>query len=329
MDILKQFASVKIRNIKSIQEKNGDPTEAQLSSYVSTLCQQLFMDVVLRASDDVKQMCHANVVKIGWDYENKCRIPNENFSVDSVIFGLSAILLEADALIPSVEPSSEELHSVSEAAKKLWELDVNRLIPGTDYVINLQHGKRVYDAGDAAREPFYTFVDMKALEKPTFKAFVALLDNYTAETGVAEVVTNEEKKENLHFLNTIMNTPVMQYCHNYLVAHNKAPQAKDAFIRLLSELWFGLYRREAANDSSGFEHVFLGEIKDGAVTGMHNWIQLFLEEKRNNFNYLGFITPRRTPGANSYQLPNEDQQLVTIQFEWKGCLKNVSSSFIG
>jgi poly(U)-specific endoribonuclease len=62
---------------------------------------------------------------------------------------------------------------------------------------------------------------------------------------------------------------------------------------------------------------------------MHNWIQIYLEEKKNHFDYTGFITPKRVPGVRNYQLPDSDQQLITIQFEWNGFLKNVSSSFIG
>lgn len=66
-----------------------------------------------------------------------------------------------------------------------------------------------------------------------------------------------------------------------------APADKNEFINLLNDLWFGLYKREVQNDSSGFEHVFLGEIKDGEVTGLHNWIQLYDEEKSHRLDYLG------------------------------------------
>lgn len=62
---------------------------------------------------------------------------------------------------------------------------------------------------------------------------------------------------------------------------------------------------------------------------MHNWIQLYLEEKKGLLDYRGYINPKRRPGSNGYDLPDEDQQLITIQFEWHECLKAVSSSFIG
>lgn len=36
------------------------------------------------------------------------------------------------------EPSTHELDSLSAACSKLWELDDNRLVPGSDYQLNLQ-----------------------------------------------------------------------------------------------------------------------------------------------------------------------------------------------
>ena len=35
----------------------------------------------------------------------------------------------------------------------------------------------------------------------------------------------------------------------------------------------------------GFEHVFLGEIDDGKVKGVHNWIWLYKMEKKGNIDY--------------------------------------------
>lgn len=42
-------------------------------------------------------------------------------------------------------------------------------------------------------------------------------------------------------------------------------------------------------DSCGFEHVFVGETKNGQeVMGLHNWIQFYLQEKHNNVDYKGY-----------------------------------------
>ena len=43
-------------------------------------------------------------------------------------------------------------------------------------------------------------------------------------------------------------------------------------------------------DSSGFEHVFVGETRgDSEVIGFHNWIQFYLQEKAGHVDYQGYI----------------------------------------
>ena len=59
----------------------------------------------------------------------------------------------------------------------------------------------------------------------------------------------------------------------------------------------GLYRRKVENDSSGFEHVFVGEEKDGVIVGLHNWIQLYLEEKK-----VGLVTNWRFPTPHPHSI---------------------------
>lgn len=88
--------------------------------------------------------------------------------------------------------------------------------------------------------------------------------------GENETVTAEEIAENHRFINAICATRVMQHVHKYLVSQGKSPSTERQFKEQLYNLWFKLYRRtkgSRALDSSGFEHVFVGETRGG----MHQW----------------------------------------------------------
>jgi len=44
-----------------------------------------------------------------------------------------------------------------------------------------------------------------------------------------------------------------------------------------------------SEDSCGFEHVFVGETKFGReIMGLHNWVQIYLQEKQNLLDYKGY-----------------------------------------
>eukprot|EP00548_Thalassiothrix_antarctica_P006006 CAMPEP_0194130756 /NCGR_PEP_ID=MMETSP0152-20130528/1722_1 /TAXON_ID=1049557 /ORGANISM="Thalassiothrix antarctica, Strain L6-D1" /LENGTH=501 /DNA_ID=CAMNT_0038825365 /DNA_START=165 /DNA_END=1670 /DNA_ORIENTATION=- len=222
--------------------------------------------------------------------------------------------------------------SLEDAVQRLWDLDVNRLSPNEDYVIDVQGGKKPYWKEDNARDPLFTRVDERQFRnRPTYKAFCALLDNYIAETGVSEVVTNEERRETSTFLRVVMETAPMQYCHQYCVANapksKHVPSDRAGFIKFLHKIWFKLYSRSRGSrgDSSGFEHVFVGEVKNNAVSGFHNWLQLYYEEKKGALDYRGYIKPRSRSDART----DDDDHVLTLQFNWNGIEKTVGTSFIG
>lgn len=206
--------------------------------------------------------------------------------------------------------------------EKLWDLDKNRLQPKVDYELDLQgHTRYSYDGPDRAKDPLFAFVDDNVLKRDTYKAFIALLDNYESKTGVPEVVTKQEQQENWRFINLVFESDVMKEAYRFLKAHKKADADVDEFKKEFYNLWFRLYRRtrgERTQDSSGFEHVFVGETRgEKEVIGFHNWIQFYLQEKLGNVDYKGFMSSAKNP------------HLLTIQFSWKGEVKPKGSSLIG
>ena len=216
--------------------------------------------------------------------------------------------------------------SLRKAVDYLWQLDINRLTPGKDYILNPQ-SKSCSHSDDAASSHLFVKLSDSVWNRPTFASFKRLLDNYDAETGTPERVSDEEREEEERFLESISSMPCIQFAHAWLFENSyiEAESTED-FMELLRDLWFKLYRRDASRDSSGFEHVFCGEIDDGKVKGMHNFVQIYLEEQRGNFDYKGYLD---VYGRESGSAPPISQQLLLIRFEWYGYLKSVSSVFIG
>ncbi|KAG4930491.1 hypothetical protein JHK82_047561 [Glycine max] len=225
-----------------------------------------------------------------------------------------------------VEPSEDELADLSRACEKLWALDLNRLVPGLHYEIDCGEGKKVYQKEDMAQGSLFTWVSDDVFRKPTFARFLSLLDNYNPHQGCKEVVTSEERQEQASFIEEISRTAPIKYLHKYLASKQIVSGNYQDFKRMITSLWFDLYGRGGTSgSSSAFEHVFVGETKQcGEVSGFHNWLQFYLEEAKGRVDYQGYIFPRRRG-----ETPDSEAQLLTIQFEWNGVLKSVSSTLVG
>ncbi|CAD7700733.1 unnamed protein product, partial [Ostreobium quekettii] len=188
-------------------------------------------------------------------------------------------------------------------------------------------GKNPFGNQDAAADKLFLGVKDDVWQRQTYVIFYNLLDNYERQTGIRETLTPQERQETIAFVNAIMETKPMQYCHNLLVKKGRAPADEGEFKDLLMKLWFYFYRRETDFDSSGFEHVFVGEVKNGKVTGLHNWIQFYIEERKGNIDYRGFIRPRRR--GQGVENPDGNERILTVQMEWGDELKPISTIFIG
>ncbi|CAN0428780.1 poly(U)-specific endoribonuclease-B-like isoform X1 [Lampetra planeri] len=248
--------------------------------------------------------------------------------VSAVVSSIALLLRCPECFTTASTGASErELQQVMSA---LWDADVNRLKPGRDYAIDLQ-GRAGYvptgsnSATDCAVRPLFKFVDEGRLHGiETFRVFLSLLDNYESSTGIAETVTAEEEAENRHFLDAVTQTSVMQIAHKFLAERGLADRSPEGFKRQLYSIWFQLYSRDNyRGDSSGFEHVFVGETRRGAnILGFHNWVQFYLQEKHGHVDYKGYKAQRSSR-------PDDQDHLLTLQFSWKGVVKPMGSSFIG
>ncbi|CAG9137202.1 unnamed protein product [Plutella xylostella] len=89
----------------------------------------------------------------------------------------------------------------------------------------------------------------------------------------------------------------------------------------LKQLWFNLYSRGKGKiSSSGFEHIFVSELKNGEVSGLHNWIYFGKEEAVNRINYLGYL---------KYSQLNDKGVVMKLHFNQQGVDKPVDTMFVG
>ncbi|XP_028681676.1 uridylate-specific endoribonuclease A [Erpetoichthys calabaricus] len=229
--------------------------------------------------------------------------------------------LQSGNVSAQVSITNEELKDMSEL---LFSLDKNKAHP-SELIINPQRlipNSETNQKVDLSTEPLYTFVDEATLfTKPTYAALIKLLDNYNRMTGTAEHFTKEQVAEQEAFLKKVVtDTEIGRQLSTFLLA--KGVYTSEAeLIQDLQMMWFGLYSRNKGQlDSSGFEHVFVGEIKSSKVSGFHNWVQFYLLERRGQLNYYSHNFDGPWAGF---------PDILGMQFNWSGYFKEVGSAFIG
>ncbi|XP_030618973.1 poly(U)-specific endoribonuclease isoform X3 [Delphinapterus leucas] len=222
---------------------------------------------------DKHHLCHCNArcPKFGnccEDFESLCR--HEGFS-------------HISEAITKGEPQS--------ISEKIYRADTNKA-QKEDIVLNSQKcisPSEARDQVDRCPEPLFTYVNEKLFSKPTYAAFINLLDNYQRAAGRGEHFTAQQLAEQDTFLSEVMKTAVMKELYGFLHQQSRY-STKQEFVNDLKNMWFGLYSRgKEEGHTGGFEHVFSGEVKKGKVTGFHNWIHFYMQEKEGLVDYYSHI----------------------------------------
>ncbi|XP_071486702.1 uridylate-specific endoribonuclease D-like, partial [Diadema antillarum] len=171
----------------------------------------------------------------------------------------------------------------------LWDADVNRL-EDPDLIVSRQEKLTDYsDRIDHSPANLFTYVNEAKLTG-TWPSFMALLDNYNRFTGTQDTTTSNENQEIENFLDDIYSTEVMSLTTQYMIDNGYFASASE-FRDYVKSIWFDLYTRSGGTiDSSGFEHTFVGEVKNGKVSGYHNWLAFYLDEQESTVNYYGYTS---------------------------------------
>ncbi|TKR73536.1 hypothetical protein L596_020835 [Steinernema carpocapsae] len=218
--------------------------------------------------------------------------------------------------IPSLDVTDAELvHLVNNMRAN----DENKA-RGNQISLDFQGHTMTRNDEDNAKFKLFRNIDTSLFRKENYENFIALTDNYDRRTGVAEVETNQEKEEITAFVTSMLKSRPWKALFDFL-QRKRHPFAKDekTFRRWIIQLWFVQYSRARGQaDTSGFEHVFMGESKNGEVSGMHNWVRFYLLERNTteNFDYKGFLIKRFNV-------------MAAVKFTWHGQLKRSGSFIIG
>ena len=221
--------------------------------------------------------------------------------------------------------TNNDLKAISEELLRLDENNVGRRVQ-----ISVQGKTRVANYNDRAPNKLFTRVDNSIWRIKTFRALQALLNNYDPDVTHSEDYTRSERQEEEEFLSSVMETKVMKRAYKFLSDYGKYTGTLNDFKAYLKRLWFGMYDRDGNNrkttiGSSGFEHVFIGEVKKNEVSGFHNWVSFYQKERSSNgqrsgVNYLGYISKVSFGNTGSG---------ISNVFSWNGANKKHGSMFIG
>ncbi|XP_054261903.1 endoribonuclease CG2145-like [Macrosteles quadrilineatus] len=187
-------------------------------------------------------------------------------------------------------------------------------------VVKSQAKTRAYSDTDQAPLPLLE-LKPSVLKVATVARLMALYDNYDPDTTHSEVITNAERKEESDFLDAVLSTPIWAYTNSFLKSKGFVNGTKSEMKELLNKIWFTVYSRGNRKlGSSAFEHIFLGEIKRGEVSGLHNWIFFSHEEQNNHLNYLGYMQITDFNGKGG---------VIKLHYKWLDKSKPVGTLFVG
>ncbi|XP_045528271.1 uridylate-specific endoribonuclease D [Pieris brassicae] len=212
-------------------------------------------------------------------------------------------------------PTDAELQTLSE---ELLKKDVNnaaKLI-----TVSYQEKTSSGSKDDKAPRALLT-ISPEVWNIPTIQKFLPLLDNYERDTLINEHVTPQERNEDNAFMDAIMSTNVIRHLMSFLKDKGYVTQDPRQQREFLKQMWFGLYSRGKGKiSSSGFEHVFVSELKNSQISGLHNWIYFSKEETANRVNYLGYL---------KYANFADKGAVLKMHFNQQGVDKPVGTMFIG
>ncbi len=151
-------------------------------------------------------------------------------------------------------------------------------------------------------------------KKASYDRVAGLFNNYELDQTKEENIAPEEIEEVQDFIESIYRTPPLVVARDYIEERMGRELDDDVWWNIIQRAWFEQYDDGVNQDLSGFEHVVVGEQKQGKVQGYHFWYKYFLDEnfvfgdiRKDLIQFLGF------KGSKKDSTP----EVATISYVWE------------
>jgi poly(U)-specific endoribonuclease len=148
----------------------------------------------------------------------------------------------------------------------------------------------------------------------SYKRVEVLFNNYTLDQTKPEVNFPDEEREVQAFIEAVYKTPPMEVARGYVSTQAGRSIATSEWWSILERVWFEQFDMGSNKDLSGFEHVIVGEQKQGKVQGYHFWYKYYLDENfRTDDEVVDTIKFLRWEGKPGDTSPD----VATLSYQWQ------------
>jgi poly(U)-specific endoribonuclease len=208
------------------------------------------------------------------------------------------------------------------AYQKVWDADQSHR--GVPAILARDRGDkatgfvRVDEQG--GRDPDHRViaeVSIPEAKRETYDLVKALFDNYRLDQTKREDTTQDEAREMLALLEPVTDSAPMAEVKRQIGEQRGKSYSRDEFQAILFDIWFRQYDDGRNLDLSGFEHVVVGEQKEGTVSGYHFWYRYYLDDfgllgTGDDIDFEGSRYPRHL-ASQALAVPD----VVTLAYRWR------------
>ncbi|MEM9440749.1 MAG: hypothetical protein AAGA73_09925 [Pseudomonadota bacterium] len=173
------------------------------------------------------------------------------------------------------------------------------------------------NGGDNPNHRVIAEVSIPERKRLTYDLTKPLFDNYRLDQTKREDTTQAEAQEMLALLDAVTDSAPMEAAKDLIGQRQGVAYSRDEFQNLLFDIWFRQYDMGRNVDLSGFEHVVVGEQKEGTAGGHHFWYRYYLDDfgllgTGDNIDFQGTRYPK--PLVKEGRATPE---VVTLSYRWR------------